>query len=416
MGDRKWLFIGLPALLAVSVATALFFIVGKDEPDANGTESVADVTGAYGNGQLESTEAFRAAADNMLQLESLAYSYDHNAEHSYVLPAGLSRYGGNASVGGVTEVKYEFKAQHLDNPEKRIVWQSVRLDISATAVEYQEITSFVLELETLHHQDQIYVRLVDMTPSEQVVPSVGNRAIDQLRGKWLRFTNGVVLGWPEFLSEDYKRLEGTEVGRLLEFLHRELNGSYRGDAVFAFLNMLGTISYADSPLAFGYLEDPTARRRISGSLFRFSETDSEAPKPFVFDDCIRDSDKLITCQMSSMQDFVEEETRRESYMEIFELIQLSDVFPIPSRHLWAEALIDYDSIVSQRGALTIDAERNLPLSFTSESVVSGDRQVGGELIQVDGTNSQTTSYEIFNQDLRLSLPEKVTHLSELSVD
>ena len=433
MGGTKWFLIGLAAflvLIGVGVVITLLLIAGgRDEPDVDTASSVSD----SGAGADESDEAtgdssdddepmtpadiFRAALDNTLQTKSLAYSYEYENNYEYDIPPGVAADdGAEGSVTGVSTIEYEFKGQDLDNPERRIIWQSVKLEFLETVDTTQAETDFVLELQTIHHQDNIYVALVDMTPTEYISPSGSLDVIDAVKDNWLKFTKGKGANegvWLETSSEDYRLFEGTDIGRLLGFLHDEMNGVHREETELFVLNLLGTFSYADSPFAFGHLEDSAQRQRISDLLVRFIEEDAASPKPFVVEGCVQDSAEQVSCQFSATRDSTGEEQGPTAYAEILDLVQLSDVLPVPSQRIWSEARLEHDDIESYQASAVIDAERNLPLSFTSKTTYSRIIQAGEESTEVRGAGAQTTSYETFNQDLELNLPEKIRRLPDL---
>ncbi len=376
-------------------------VIEKDDEDEIEDTNEADEEMLPEDSRLEFQNIFQITSSNMLQTRSLAYEYSYTSTN-------IVSDTEDQKLDVITDTTvYSFQAQHLDDPERRIVQQHI---ITGLVSEIQETINFHIELQTIRHQDNIYVKLVDAKLDQSVVATVTPQAVDALKGKWLKFTleEGV---WAEMSGDDFRRLSNTEIGQLLQYMHQELTAtSIDENAMTAPLRFLGIFSYADSPFVFGYLDKPDVRQRIFENLvyFRDKNDDTTPDQYFIIDDCMQE-DSQLTCQTASQLGIIAPEAFSDFYKDILDEVRLSDLILLPDLDSLKRSITDAENLETHQGEVIIDTNQHLPLRAMSETVSTHEDLT----IKVRSTNSQITSYKNFNQDLKLTIPKNVTPLSEL---
>ena len=349
-----------------------------------------------------------AAADNMLRTKALYYEYEYSSHIQALVnndPASEVRLG--------IEVTYRFRGENLDDPRRRIVAEGIYLQLLPAG---DASAPYLLEVQTVEHQDDFYIQLVDMSPHELAAPGITQAAIDQLKGKWLRFTPAPG-AWLELQGADFERLRTTEVGRLLRFLEFETVGLPETTEEITFLgplNFFSLFGYSDFPLAFGYLEEAAERRRIIDRLVSFQGDGNGQAASTVSDDCVEAGERRLSCGVVSNPAFLDADLFRRTYQDVVDAVALNGVITIPSAAIIDTLRVDPEVIVAEEAAIVFDTEAYLPVSGVSETLTAHQQAgISGEGLTVNSQNRSKTSYISWNQELNLTLPAAVTPLSEL---
>ena len=374
----------------------------EDDPEEEGEENENDPE-----------SILEKVAFNVLEAESLSYTYSYNSTSDFAL--GIS--GGNPDGQGSGSIKisaeYRFQAVGLDDPDNAII----RQDISMTYDPQNDAGSTIVEFNVIRHQNDFYLQLFSGQPG-QFLPLAEHSAIGALQDKWLKFTleDGRFL---ELENGDLSHLEGTGTGSLLEAILREMitiNADNR-EAIIIPLDLFATASYLDSPFVFGVADNRNDRRSIFRTMVGFGEGDQtdEPETIFAISGCEEDVAETMTCQSKTQIAAFEAGDILKIYGDLLDKANLASILPRLTEEDFDQFILDPGDVTDSQGEITVDLDNELPLLVTSTTTFSAEKeneQTGGR-DRISGQTSAELSYEGFNEDLNLSLPTDLTPLSEL---
>lgn len=405
--NAKIILIVVMVVILCLAGLAIYIVRSSSDDDRAGDSAEEDSSQNGKQSQIALSEENRntvlTAADNMLQTKAIDYDYAYN---------GLTQvFADSSSVEEdrvESQLTYSFRADNLDNLEKRIVHETFRISISQSS---GMSPPYLLELETIKHKENLYVKLVDMEVNQLLAPGVTQAAIDSLKGKWLKFTFGYDY-WPELESRDFERLRNTDIGSLLRFLEKQTVGLPAAENTFLLpAHFISLFSYERS--VFGHLDEAEARRRIINEFIGFSD-DIERQPAFIVSDCSEIDDQKLECSFVSNKQFWGDlDLLHSTHREIVSLAGLAGIISTPPKDDIGKFLTDIDDITSQEGSIIIDTEKHLPISSKSLTGSSWQAETEEGLFTVESRNGDRISHNSWNQDLGLTLPADITSLSDL---
>ncbi|MYB40331.1 hypothetical protein F4X86_03660 [Candidatus Saccharibacteria bacterium] len=387
-----------------------------EEPPAENND------GAEEGGEMEKEEEnggdyesiLERVAFNVLEAESLSYTYSYNSTNDFALGISTGDPGGRSNGRVAISAEYRFQAVGLDDPDNAIIRQSISITYDTQDV----AGSTAVDFNVIRHRNDFYFQLLSREAG-QFLPLVDQSAVDStLLDKWLKFTleDGRFL---ELENGDLSHLEGTLTGLLLETILQEMitvNDDNRG-GFFIPLDFFAGASYLDSPFVFGVADNRGDRRSIFRTMVGFGEG-GPADKPetiFAIGDCEADVGETLTCQSKSQLGAFKAEDIFEIYGDLLDKANLAGILPPLAEEDFDQLLLDPEDITARQGEITVNLNSELPLLATSTTTFSAEREgeQTGSRDRISGQTYAELSYEGFNEDIDLSLPTDLTPLSEL---